>query len=164
MSQVRTLSAAQLRQLDERARTDPRLRANLNLHDGDSALLHRFVICMHKGSYVRPHRHNAPHKLEMATMLEGAMEWIFFDDSGRITHRVRVQPHSDTLAVEVPPFIWHSVLPLTGSAAFLEVKQGPYDAQSDKEFASWAPAEGSAGSAAYLDWLYRARPGERFSP
>jgi cupin fold WbuC family metalloprotein len=159
----RTVDAVQLRKLEESARASPRLRSNLNLHDADSALLHRFVICIRRGSYVRPHRHTASHKLEMATLLSGTMEWVFFDDAGRLLHRARLQAGGETMAIEVPPGTWHGLLPISDSGAFLEVKLGPYDAASDKQFAPWAPEEGSAGAAAYLDWLYRAAEGEKFT-
>jgi hypothetical protein len=34
-----------------------------------------------------------------------------------------------------------------------EVGPGPYSAATDKDFAPWAPREGDAGAAAYLDAL-----------
>lgn len=160
---VRTLTAQDLLDLEHKAAANPRRRANLNLHGDDSALLHRFVISMCDDSYVRPHRHREPHKLEMATMLAGAMDWIFFDEQGRVTQRVRVDAQGPVRAVEVPPGVFHGVVPVTPSGAFLEVKQGPYVAASDKEFAPWAPAEGSPGSPACLDWLRRAQAGERYA-
>jgi hypothetical protein len=48
----------------------------------------------------------------------------------------------------------------TDGAAFLEVKQGPYDPATASEFATWAPAEGDAGAAAFLEWLRKAQPGD----
>ena len=156
---VRTFGAADLRKLDGQAVTNPRLRANLNLHSGNDALVHRFIISLQRDSYIRPHRHMAAHKMEMAVALAGELEWLFFDDAGRITRRVRVAPGSETFALEVPPGIWHGLIAHTDTAAFLEVKQGPYDAASDKEFAPWAPAEGAPEAAAYMNNLYHARTG-----
>ena len=157
MNESRTFGSAELRELDQRAAASPRLRANLNLHSGDDALLHRFIICMRRGSYVRPHRHLAAHKLEMATVVAGEFEWLFFNEAGQVTQRIRVAATGPVFALEVPPGVWHGVLPLTESGSFLEVKQGPYDAASDKEFAPWAPAEGAPEAAAYLDNLYHMR-------
>jgi hypothetical protein len=42
-----------------------------------------------------------------------------------------------------------------------EVKPGPYEPLNDKDFATWAPAEGDPAAAAFVDWYRRAMPGER---
>lgn len=159
---LRTFGAAELRELDARAQASPRRRANLNLHDGDAALVHRFIISLRHDSYVRPHRHLPRHKLEMATLLDGAIDWLFFDHCGSVTQRVAVRHGGEICAIEVPPGHWHGVVATSPSAAFLEVKQGPYDAGADKEFALWAPGEHSAGAAAYLEWLRTAQVGQRY--
>ena len=40
-------------------------------------------------------------------------------------------------------------------SVFYEVKQGPYDPQRAKEFAPWAPLEGTPEATAYLQRLHR---------
>jgi cupin fold WbuC family metalloprotein len=43
--------------------------------------------------------------------------------------------------VDLPPGIWHTILPRTPRVVCFEVKPGPWQAATDKEFAPWAPAE-----------------------
>ena len=40
-------------------------------------------------------------------------------------------------------------------SVFYEVKQGPYDPQLVKEFAPWAPLEGTPEATAYLQRLHQ---------
>lgn len=139
-----------------KAAAHPRRRVNLDLHGGHDALVHRFIISMQPDSYVRPHRHLQPHKMEMAVWLDGVLEWLFFSEEGAVIERVPLGAANGVWSVEVPPYAYHSVLAHT-PASFLEVKQGPYDAQTDKDWAPWAPPEFSAESASYLEWMRQAR-------
>jgi hypothetical protein len=47
----------------------------------------------------------------------------------------------------------------TDGAAFLEIKEGPYDPATAIEFVPWAPAEGDASVPAFQQWLRAAQPG-----
>jgi len=50
--------------------------------------------------------------------------------------------------------IFHSFAATVEDTVLFEVKQGPYQKISDKDFASWAPVEGSAEARDYLKGLY----------
>ena len=159
---LRAIDRAQLAELQERARQAPRHRANLNLHEGDGALLHRILMGVCPQSYVRPHRHNQAHKMEMVIILDGQMDWLFFDEAGHLTARVPLQPGGEIRTVEVPPGIFHAAVARAAANCFLEVKQGPYDAATDKEWAPWSPAEGTPEGERYRDWMMNARIGEQY--
>lgn len=60
-----------------------------------------------------------------------------------------------TLAVgaEVPANTWHTVIALVPGCVLLEVKAGPFDPNQPKDLAPWAPDEGSAAAAKYLEKL-----------
>jgi len=60
------------------------------------------------------------------------------------------------VGVDVAPGVWHTTTALTDTAICFEVKPGPYDAATDKEFAPWAPREGDPAAAAYLAGLVSA--------
>ena len=45
--------------------------------------------------------------------------------------------------VDMPAGTWHTVLALTPDAVLLEGKAGPFDLQGPREFADWAPEEGT---------------------
>jgi hypothetical protein len=48
------------------------------------------------------------------------------------------------------------------AAIILEVKPGPYEPELDKEFARWAPEEGTPVSASFVTWLEFASVGDRW--
>jgi hypothetical protein len=58
--------------------------------------------------------------------------------------------------VDLLPGIYHSFIALEPDTVIYEVKTGPYTATSDKTFAPWAPAEGTAEAARYMAELLRA--------
>jgi hypothetical protein len=62
---------------------------------------------------------------------------------------------------ETPQATWHALIVQSPTAAFYEVKEGPYDPATAVEFAPWAPPEGDANARAYLDWARTAPPGTR---
>jgi hypothetical protein len=64
------------------------------------------------------------------------------------------------MAYETPAATWHTLIAAVEGAAFLEIKEGPYDPATMSEFAPWAPAEGDPAVAHFQQWLRSARPGE----
>ena len=55
--------------------------------------------------------------------------------------------------IDLRPGLWHSIAALTPVAVCYEVKPGPWDPATDKEFAPWAPEEGSDAASQYLATL-----------
>jgi len=134
-----------------RASRSPRGRMNLNLHEQLSDPINRFVNAGTEGSYVRAHRHQ-PGRWELMAILRGRARVVTFADDGAITGAYALDAET-ALAVEIPGACWHTVIFHAPSAAVLEVKPGPYDVKTDKEFAAWAPAEGSREAADFLHSL-----------
>ena len=66
---------------------------------------------------------------------------------------------SYTATFETPRGTWHTLLSGSDGAAFLEIKEGPYDPTTAAEFAPWAPPEGHESVPAFQQWLWRAQPG-----
>jgi len=93
-------------------------------------------------------------------MLRGKVEVVTFDAAGRVTARYAVGEGTANMAYETPAATWHTLIAAVGGAAFLEIKQGPYDPATMSEFAPWAPAEGDPAVAHFQHWLRTARPGE----
>jgi cupin fold WbuC family metalloprotein len=109
-----------------------------------------------KGTYIRPHRHLDPPKPEAFLVLEGAADVIIFDDEGHITDRYRLgseTPEGRLWGVDIAPGVWHTILPRSERAVCFEVKPGPWQPATDKEFAAWAPPENEPGAAAYCKAL-----------
>lgn len=136
----------------ERALRAPRGRTNHNFHPDMASNPHRFLNAWTRGSYGAPHRHLAVPKPESFVVLRGEMALFIFDDTGNVTGR-HVLGRNGLLGIDVAPGIWHTVACVTETAVCFEVKAGPYEAATDKEFAPWAPLEGDPAAAAYLEKL-----------
>jgi len=146
-----------LNDLTVRAAASPRGRAHLNIHATPADPVQRFFIATQKNTYFRPHRHST--KSELAVVLRGFFDVLTFDASGGVTGRYRVGADSPNIGFETPRGIWHTLLAGADGAAFLEIKEGPYDPALASEFAPWAPAEGDDSVPRFQQWLRNAQPG-----
>ena len=153
MNPVQEISAALFDEVAQRAARSPRRRMNHNFHADASDNPHRFLNVLLRGTYIRPHRHLNPPKAESFIVLEGLADLLIFDDDGRVTARHALggeSAHGRLWGVDLAPGVWHTILAKTDRVVCFEVKPGPWEPASDKEFASWAPAENEPGVAEYL--------------
>jgi cupin fold WbuC family metalloprotein len=155
---VKLLPRALLDELAAQAAVSPRARAHFNIHASPSDRVQRFVVVAQRNAYFRPHRHAG--KSELALLLRGSVDIVTFDARGRITARYPAGDGTAVLAYETPHDTWHTLVPGAAGIAFLEIKEGPYDAATATEFAAWAPAEGDPAVPQFLTWLRRAQPGD----
>ena len=149
MGEAKLISAQLIDQVMERAAASPRRRMNHNFHESAGDNPHRFLNVLLRGTYIRPHRHSAPPKSETFVVLEGVADVILFDGTGAISARHSLGT-GGVWGIDLPPGVWHTIVPRTGRAVCFEVKPGPWEPSSDKEFAPWAPAEDSPSAADYL--------------
>jgi cupin fold WbuC family metalloprotein len=154
---IRVFSAEYIDTLVAEAEESSRRRQHRNIHSDYSDPVQRLFNAIEPESYIRPHRHGSANRSELMIAVRGLMVLLVFDDYGRV---LRKEPFGigairEELAagVEVPPECWHTVVALRDGAVLLEVKGGPFNPDSAKEFASWAPDEGSAGANAYHQQL-----------
>ncbi len=136
----------------EGARTSPRKRMILPLHKGDSALLQRMLNAIQPGSYIRPHRH-AKDRAESIIVLRGAIRFLIFDDRGEMFQTLELRAGTPTFGIDFEGGVWHSFQALEKDTVLFEVKPGPYNPDTDKEFAPWAPEEFSDGVKVFLESL-----------
>lgn len=156
---MKLISTALLEEMTAKAAASPRRRTHHNLHASASDLVQRFVVVCMGDSYVRPHRHMT--KSELCTVVRGRFEVVVFDPAGTVMERSVIGEGTGNVAFELPQATWHTLLPVTDVAAFVEVKEGPYDPTVAAEFASWAPEEGNPAMAAFQKWLRTAPVGSR---
>lgn len=156
---MKLIPTSVLDELAVKAAASPRRRAHYNIHASAADPVQRFIVVAQRGSYVRPHRHLT--KSELAMVLRGRFELVIFADDGTVTARDLLGEGSANMAFELPVATWHTLLPLTDGAAFLEIKEGPYDQASAAEFAPWAPVEGSDSVIAFQRWVSEAALGSR---
>ena len=142
-----------LQALSAEAKTNPRLRKNLNFHANNEAQCHRLLNALEPGTYVQPHCHLAPEKEESLVVLSGCIGLLIFDQYGGIIQKVRLAPGTENFGVTIPMGVFHSMVALQAGSVFFEAKAGPYVAISDAERGSWAPAEGDDACADYLNFM-----------
>jgi len=155
---MKLVSTPLLDEMTARSAASPRRRTHHNLHTSPADPVQRFVVVAQSDTYIRPHRHMT--KSELCTMVRGRFEVVVFDADGTITERTVVGEDTPNIAYELPSQTWHTLLALTDGAAFVEVKEGPYDPATAAEFARWAPEEGGA-TAAFQSWIKTAPVGAR---
>lgn len=151
-----TLTTALAEEAVAASRESARRRMILPLHKSPEDALHRMFNALQPGTYVRPHRHLDPPKAELFLVLSGAIDFIVFDEGGAIAHAERLAAGSPRFGADLEAGHFHSFLVCVPDTLIYEVKPGPYTAATDKDFAAWAPEEGAAEAAAYLESLERA--------
>jgi cupin fold WbuC family metalloprotein len=139
--------------LSAAARDAPRRRKNRDFHEGASHPAQRFLNAVEPNSYIRPHRHTEALKAETFVVLRGRCGLVLFDEAGNVTTATTMSAGGETLGAHVPPGVFHAIVSLEPGSVFFEVKAGPYDVRTDKDWGSWAPAEGDPEAPAYLERL-----------
>jgi cupin fold WbuC family metalloprotein len=151
---MQVVDGARIRSVIEKAKASPRLRMNDNLHAMDDPI-HRLLNATEPGTYVQPHRHGTPPKVETLAVLHGRGAVLVFDDGGRVTQSAVLSPTGPDHVVEVPAAAWHTLVALEPGTVWFEVKAGPYAPPPREDVAAWAPAPGAPDAAAYLEKLVR---------
>lgn len=134
----------------EKAKTSPRRRMNYNFHKEDSARLQRMLNAMEPGTYIQPHKHENPDKVEAFFVLRGRILVVEFDDSGNIVEHIILDAKTGNYGAEIAPRTWHTIISLESGSVAYEVKDGSYNVSSDKNFAPWAPSEGDENCKSYI--------------
>ena len=103
-------------------------------------------------SYIVPHRHIAVPKAESLVILKGSIGFIGFNDDGSIDEDAvfHLSAGSERFGIDYRAGVWHAFFALEENTVLFEVKPGPYDSSTDKEFAPWAPPENSPEALPYL--------------
>ncbi len=152
MEPVQLIDEDLFNQVTARAQAATRKRMNHNFHASAEDNPHRFLNVLLRGTYIRPHRHWQPPKSEAFLVLEGVAEVIVFTEDGTVTDRYRLGG-GKLWGVDLAPGVWHTVVAISERVICYEVKPGPWEPASDKEFAAWAPKEGDPGTAEFLERL-----------
>lgn len=147
---LRLIAPADLDALSAAARATPRRRLNLNLHADYADSCQRLFNAVEPGSYLRPHRHTDPPKPECFVAVRGRFYLLIFANDGTVLERVELAPAGPVVAADVPAGAWHAIVALEPGSIFFETKPGPYTPLTDKDFAPFAPPEGSAEAEGYL--------------
>jgi cupin fold WbuC family metalloprotein len=151
----RLITPADLDALSDAARANPRRRLNLNLHADYADPCQRLFNAVEPESYLRPHRHTDPPKPECFVAVRGRFHLLIFNAAGTVVERIEIASQGPVVAADVPAGAWHAIVALEPGSIFFETKPGPYTPLTDKDFAPWAPAEGSEEAGAYFKAVMR---------
>lgn len=140
-----------------------RRRQHFNVHRSHQESCQRLLNAIGVDSYIRPHRHALDPKAECLVAVRGSMALITFDEVGHVAEVVRLCTEqfgnaaaADTgVGVEIAAGRWHTVIAETPGAILFEVKAGPFDPARAKEWAPWAPEEGTVAANRYVAELRR---------
>lgn len=158
---MKVIQTQTLQQLVDAAKASPRLRMNLNLHAALDEPIQRLCNAFEPGTYVRPHRHPEAERWELFVILQGRADVLTFDAQSTVLERVSLCAQGPGYIVEIPPLTWHTLISLQSGTVLFEVKQGPYQALSDKDFALWAPQENTAAAATLANWFKTCKVGQQ---
>jgi cupin fold WbuC family metalloprotein len=133
---------------------------NYNFHEDLDDPINRLLNAMEPDTYLRPHRHCNPDKNEVFILLRGKVAIFIFDDSGKITETVILDPRNGCYGGEIAPGVWHGLLVLESGSVIYEIKPGPFAPVSPENFAPWSPAvEDTVEAKKYMEqlreYLYR---------
>ena len=140
-----------LNEVSARAQSSSRRRMNHNFHKDYSDTLQRLLNAMEPLSYIQPHKHENPDKREVFLSLRGRILVVEFDQTGVIVDHFLLDPLNGTCGAEIPERTYHTIIALDPGTVAYEIKDGPYNAIDDKNFAPWAPKEGDPGAGKYLE-------------
>lgn len=148
---MRAIRQVEIEQLIWQASKSSRKRAILRLHEHEE-VIQRMVNAVLPGTYVPPHKHEDPDKVELFSILKGKVAVLRFNEIGEIDSVLPLDEHGPVKIVEIPPRTYHSIVALQPSAV-LEIIQGPYDVATHKKIADWAPPEDSPKARDYLIYM-----------
>jgi|TARA_A100001011_G_scaffold386462_1_gene462334 cupin fold WbuC family metalloprotein len=125
------------------ARQGSRLRMNHNLHQAND-LVQRFINVLQPGTYVRPHRHLRDQEgegFECFLVLQGAVGLLLLNQQGEVIHQERLDASGPLRGIELAESQLHTLVALEDDTVIFELKQGPYQPSSDKDFLAGFPLE-----------------------
>lgn len=147
---LRRLDQALFERVAQQARSAPRLRRNYNFH-AESDPVQRFLNVLQPGTYVRPHRHRRTTPgsgFECFLVLQGAVGLLLLDEQGELIQQERLDAAGPLWGIELAENQFHTLVALTPDAVIFELKQGPYQPSTDKDFLAGFPGEGTAEAVA----------------
>lgn len=142
--------------LKSKASQVPRERIRLCTHSGEDDLVHEMLIVHTAGTYVRPHRHLG--KSESYHVIEGAFDFISFDDNGHVVQVIQMGDYSSGKAFyhRSADEAYHTLLIRSDVAVFHETTKGPFR-RSDTVFPPWSPElDDGIGMTEYMERLAQA--------
>lgn len=145
---MRVITTQIIEETIQKAYNSPRKRAHYLLHNPED-LVQRMVNAILPGSYIPPHKHENPDKIELFAILKGQIAALKFTSDGKIDKIHILDESGPNKIVDVRPGVYHSFIALKPSA-LLEIIQGPYNPETHKNWPEWSPKEDSPEAQDFL--------------
>ncbi|NDV58527.1 WbuC family cupin fold metalloprotein [Bacteroides sp. 519] len=136
---MKIISEELLNEVSKQAKENERLRMNYNFHESLDEPIHRLLNALEPGTYLPPHRHKNPDKIETYLILRGSLIGVLYNDEGDIIKKLELNPQKGIYGMEIPAGMWHSIVVLEPNTVIFEIKDGPYAPISAENIAPWAP-------------------------
>lgn len=146
---IRVVNDTLLNSLVIEAKNSPRKRAHFAFHEPQE-LVQRMVNVLTRGTYIPPHKHHDPDKVEHFVCIKGKIALVSHAESGDIDEVIILSEGGPIYAVDITPNTYHMFVCLSETAIMVEIVEGPYDPATHKKFAPFAPKEGSPEVEAFL--------------
>lgn len=150
--QVSVVSSALIEEVRQEARRSVRKRKHYNFHEPQEAV-QRILQVMRRGTYIQPHMHRDPAKVEMFIILEGKVGVVIFTPKGEVCEWWMLDADGSVRSAEIPPGCIHTLVVLSDEAVMMEIIEGPYLAETHKQFVGFAPEERSPEAQDYRQGL-----------
>ena len=144
-----------LSEKSQKGKESSRLRSMHNFHTFPEDPVQRMVNAIEPFSYVQPHKHENPDKREVFIILTGTLLVVEFNSEGKIISHIVLNTKTGNYGAEIAPCVWHTIVSLESGTTAYELKDGPYVPITDKNFAPWAPKEGSENAWQYTEKLLK---------
>jgi cupin fold WbuC family metalloprotein len=143
---VQLVTRSLLTDLCAEAATTVRKRKNYNFHEHPERV-QRFLNVLQPGTYVRPHCHDRTdgvNGFEFFLVLQGAIGMFVLNSAGDVVRSERLDANGEARGIELAEGLYHTLVVLEPDSVIFELKEGPYQASTDKDFLQMFPPEGSA--------------------
>jgi len=144
-----------LEQVSSQAKASPRRRRNHNFHASENDTCNRLLNAIEPDSYIQPHCHHEAVKDETLIVVRGRLGVIIFDERGTVTATAVLAPAGESVGMNIPHGMYHTLVALEPGSVSFEAKAGPYAPLTSQEKAPWAPVEGELSASTYLADLKR---------
>jgi cupin fold WbuC family metalloprotein len=159
MEEMKQINQAIFSELSVKAAMSPRKRSHFNLHEQLNDPIQRLLVAIDPGSYIRPHRHPEPNKWECFFVIKGSAEVLIFSEDGKVIDKTEIIDGGNIEGVEISAGAWHTLIASSSGTILFELKPGPYQPLSEKDFAYWAPVENSDSCSYFGEWFRKAEIG-----
>jgi cupin fold WbuC family metalloprotein len=140
MQDIEVVGRSRIEELKMVAAKSLQKRSRLLLHDSSESLVQEMIICAHKDSYIRTHRHPKG-KAESYHIIEGELSVNIYAEDGELEATFELGRSVGNIAYRVRGGIYHQPRAITEWAIYHEVFTGPFDKERDVQYAPWAMHE-----------------------